>query len=243
MPTTRQCPTPTLPINLSNVGQVVPVLWLNSIGSFPCSVDTRPVKQFGGTVPFQSRRRQSHNTLFLRRFLLPNSKTHSIIPPSSRQKEFGWNMKNPGNTALRVLIADDHPLFRSAIKSALFNQNRQTEFVEAGFFDELCEKLDQEQDLDLILLDLKIQLMHPQWIECPSLKDCFFAVVAHLHRHERVWFTFQSRGWQVLCTHNIDGELPYSPPIASRIAFQEHALGREPKISGVSSVCNPAIVR
>ena len=65
-------------------------------------------------------------------------------------------MKNPGNTALRVLIADDHPLFRSAIKSALFNQNRQTEFVEAGFFDELCEKLDQEQDLDLILLDLKI---------------------------------------------------------------------------------------
>ncbi|MFM6282221.1 MAG: response regulator, partial [Dolichospermum sp.] len=28
--------------------------------------------------------------------------------------------------------------------------------VEAGFFDELCEKLDQLQDLDLILLDLKI---------------------------------------------------------------------------------------
>ncbi len=65
-------------------------------------------------------------------------------------------MKNPGNTALRVLIADDHPLFRSAIKSALFSLNHQTEFVEAGFFDELCEKLDQEQDIDLILLDLKI---------------------------------------------------------------------------------------
>ena len=65
-------------------------------------------------------------------------------------------MKNPCNTALRVLIADDHPLFRSAIKSALFSLNHQTEFVEAGFFDELCEKLDQEQDIDLILLDLKI---------------------------------------------------------------------------------------
>ena len=40
-------------------------------------------------------------------------------------------MKNPGNTALRVLIADDHPLFRSAIKSALFSLKRHTEFVEA----------------------------------------------------------------------------------------------------------------
>lgn len=65
-------------------------------------------------------------------------------------------MENPGSTALRVLIADDHPLFRSAIKSALFGLNRETEFVEVGFFDELCEKLEQEQDLDLILLDLKI---------------------------------------------------------------------------------------
>ncbi|MFM8702116.1 MAG: response regulator [Hyphomicrobiales bacterium] len=65
-------------------------------------------------------------------------------------------MEKSGQTVLRILIADDHPLFRTAIKSALFSLNRHIEFVEAGFFDELCEKLDQLQDLDLILLDLKI---------------------------------------------------------------------------------------
>ncbi|MEO1746320.1 MAG: response regulator transcription factor [Pseudomonadota bacterium] len=58
----------------------------------------------------------------------------------------------------KILIADDHPLFRDAIKSALHGHVNggvaSTFMLEAGDFNEAMATLDGETDLDLLLLDL-----------------------------------------------------------------------------------------
>lgn len=58
----------------------------------------------------------------------------------------------------RICIADDHPLFRDAIKSALLGYINggpaNTTMIEAGDFNEAIAVLDREHDLDLLLLDL-----------------------------------------------------------------------------------------
>lgn len=58
----------------------------------------------------------------------------------------------------KILIADDHPLFRDAIKSALHGQINggaaDTTMLDAGDFNEAMTVLDGEPDLDLLLLDL-----------------------------------------------------------------------------------------
>jgi len=59
------------------------------------------------------------------------------------------------DTALyRLLIADDHPLFRGALREAVAGQFEQVEFAEAGTFEEVSKLLEQGSDVDLILLDL-----------------------------------------------------------------------------------------
>lgn len=54
----------------------------------------------------------------------------------------------------RIVIVDDHPLFRGALKQALSDSLETSEIVEAGSLDELTEKLAGGIDVDLILLDL-----------------------------------------------------------------------------------------
>ena len=54
----------------------------------------------------------------------------------------------------RIIIVDDHPLFRGALNQALSASLESSEIVEAGSLDELTEKLAGGLDLDLILLDL-----------------------------------------------------------------------------------------
>jgi DNA-binding NarL/FixJ family response regulator len=57
----------------------------------------------------------------------------------------------------KILIADDHPLFRDAIKSAISNQidsHDETAMLEVGDFDAATKLLDAETDIDLLLLDL-----------------------------------------------------------------------------------------
>lgn len=60
--------------------------------------------------------------------------------------------------ATRILIADDHPLFRDAIKSALAGYINggpaNTVMVEAGDFNGAVAVLEGEADVDLLLLDL-----------------------------------------------------------------------------------------
>ena len=53
-----------------------------------------------------------------------------------------------------VIVADDHPLFRTAIKEALQASQGETTFLEANSFESLQELVDENQDVDLVLLDL-----------------------------------------------------------------------------------------
>jgi DNA-binding NarL/FixJ family response regulator len=54
----------------------------------------------------------------------------------------------------RFVIADDHPLFRGALKEAVGNLFSGSKVFEAGGFEELQPLLERESDIDLVLLDL-----------------------------------------------------------------------------------------
>ena len=56
--------------------------------------------------------------------------------------------------AEKVIVADDHPLFRTAIKEALQASQGETTFLEANSFETLQALVDENQDVDLVLLDL-----------------------------------------------------------------------------------------
>lgn len=53
-----------------------------------------------------------------------------------------------------VIVADDHPLFRTAIKEALRESQGKTAFLEANSFESLQELVEVNPDVDLVLLDL-----------------------------------------------------------------------------------------
>jgi DNA-binding NarL/FixJ family response regulator len=53
-----------------------------------------------------------------------------------------------------VIVADDHPLFRTAIKEALKASQGETTFLEASSFETLQELVNENPDVDLVLLDL-----------------------------------------------------------------------------------------
>jgi len=53
-----------------------------------------------------------------------------------------------------VIVADDHPLFRTAIKEAMRASHGETTFLEANSFETLQELVDINPDVDLVLLDL-----------------------------------------------------------------------------------------
>jgi DNA-binding NarL/FixJ family response regulator len=54
----------------------------------------------------------------------------------------------------RILIADDHPLFRDALKHALSGAFKSVEIVEAGTIEEMTERIEAGAEIDLVLLDL-----------------------------------------------------------------------------------------
>src|SRR5205823_1098117 len=53
-----------------------------------------------------------------------------------------------------LVIADDHPLFRDALRQAVATVVASAKIDEAGSFDELTALLERDSDVDLILLDL-----------------------------------------------------------------------------------------
>ncbi|HML07512.1 MAG TPA: response regulator transcription factor [Xanthobacteraceae bacterium] len=55
-----------------------------------------------------------------------------------------------------LLIADDHPLFRGALREAVIGFFGRVEVGEAGTFEELTDLLERGSDVDLILLDLSM---------------------------------------------------------------------------------------
>jgi DNA-binding NarL/FixJ family response regulator len=54
----------------------------------------------------------------------------------------------------RFLIADDHPLYRGALREAVSGLLEQVDIAEAGTFNEVAELLERGSDVDLVLLDL-----------------------------------------------------------------------------------------
>ena len=57
-------------------------------------------------------------------------------------------------SAQRIIIVDDHPLFRGALAQALTASLKGAEIAEAGSLDELTARLAGNGDVDLVLLDL-----------------------------------------------------------------------------------------
>jgi DNA-binding NarL/FixJ family response regulator len=55
-----------------------------------------------------------------------------------------------------LIVADDHPLFREALKLTLGKAFAGADIVEAGSFDEVVRLLDDRDNVDLVLLDLKM---------------------------------------------------------------------------------------
>jgi DNA-binding NarL/FixJ family response regulator len=56
----------------------------------------------------------------------------------------------------RFLIADDHPLFRGALREAINGLFDRIEVAEAGSFEQVVERLETGGEVDLILLDLQM---------------------------------------------------------------------------------------
>ena len=56
----------------------------------------------------------------------------------------------------KVLIADDHPLFRNALKQVLINQTIPMQVQESHDFQSTINALHQDVDIDLLFLDLNM---------------------------------------------------------------------------------------
>jgi DNA-binding NarL/FixJ family response regulator len=57
---------------------------------------------------------------------------------------------------MKVLVADDHPLFREAIVGALQGMDDDVGVIESGSISEAFDQVAGHDDLDLILLDLRM---------------------------------------------------------------------------------------
>jgi DNA-binding NarL/FixJ family response regulator len=64
-------------------------------------------------------------------------------------------MKPPGEP-MRLVVADDHPLFRGALRESMAGLFERAEINEAGSFDEITHLLERSAEIDLILLDLSM---------------------------------------------------------------------------------------
>ena len=56
----------------------------------------------------------------------------------------------------RLLIADDHPLFRGALREAVSGLFEKPDIAEAGSFEDVTRALERGAEIDLILLDLSM---------------------------------------------------------------------------------------
>jgi DNA-binding NarL/FixJ family response regulator len=59
-------------------------------------------------------------------------------------------------SAVKIIIVDDHPLFRGALSQALSASFTDADIGEAGSLDELTQRLETDKDVDLVLLDLSM---------------------------------------------------------------------------------------
>ena len=64
------------------------------------------------------------------------------------------------NTVRKIIIADDHPLFRQALLQTLKSKLTSVDWVEAQTVEQLSEVLLQNPDAEVLLLDLNIPGAH-----------------------------------------------------------------------------------
>lgn len=69
-------------------------------------------------------------------------------------------VETPMEPVYKILIADDHPLFREAITSVISSGFAGSEVIETDDLDSALEITRENDDLDLILLDLNMPGMH-----------------------------------------------------------------------------------
>ncbi len=60
------------------------------------------------------------------------------------------------NTELKIIVADDHPLFRGALIEALNGIENTKTIIETGDFDATKKAVSEHPDADLLLLDLSM---------------------------------------------------------------------------------------
>ncbi|MGD8347100.1 MAG: response regulator transcription factor [Lysobacterales bacterium] len=109
-----------------------------------------------------------------------------------------------------VIVADDHPLFRAAIKEALEAEQGETRFLEASSFESLQKLVDEQQEVDLVLLDLHM----------PGVSG-FAGLVYLCKRYPSVPI--------VIISANED-------PVVIRRALEHGAAGFIPKSSGIETI-------
>ncbi|MEH6628961.1 MAG: response regulator transcription factor [Motiliproteus sp.] len=61
---------------------------------------------------------------------------------------------NQNDGCQKIIIADDHPLYRAGLKQALIQMMPDVEFIEADTLRAVREAVKQHSDVDLVLLDL-----------------------------------------------------------------------------------------
>jgi len=64
-------------------------------------------------------------------------------------------LNQTSNPMTRAIIADDHPLFRAALKQAL-SETLESDILEAASFDQLERSLQQNPHIELVLMDLSM---------------------------------------------------------------------------------------
>ena len=74
-----------------------------------------------------------------------------LCTPGGAVRNGGWALSDPH---YRLVIADDHPLFRGALREAVAGLFEHVDIAEAGSFDEVAKLLDHGGEVDLVLLDL-----------------------------------------------------------------------------------------
>jgi DNA-binding NarL/FixJ family response regulator len=87
------------------------------------------------------------------------SETHSHDSgeiPDTENRQVDTTME----PAFKILIADDHPLFREAIGNVIASGFEGSEIIETDDLDSALKVAQENDDLDLILLDLNMPGMH-----------------------------------------------------------------------------------
>jgi len=70
------------------------------------------------------------------------------------QHREGGDLKQWRARLMHFIIADDHPLFRGALRQVLSGQSQSVEIIEVGDFDAVKKLVGEREDIDLLLLDL-----------------------------------------------------------------------------------------